>query len=187
MVSKRFVILTSSVMLLAYVGYGVVILSIGNLTASANFGDAFGAISGLLNGAGLIAAVVALLLQQNELQETRKEVQVTLEAQKRQAAEATRAADAHEQSVRATLLLANVQGRAALLAYYDSLRSADIAQMDTLERELRNLNAAEPPNRRFALEAQIRAIRENLPALNKAALKYEQALSAVLKDSGYTA
>lgn len=150
MVSKRFVILTSSVMLLAYVGYGVVILSIGNLTASANFGDAFGAISGLLNGAGLIAAVVALLLQQSELQETRKEVQVTLEAQKRQAAEATRAAD-------------------------------------SLERELRNLNASEPLNRRFALEGQIRAIRENLPALNRAAVKYEKDLSAVLKDSGYKA
>jgi hypothetical protein len=39
MVSKRFVILTSSVMLLAYVGYGVVILSIDERDLSAVLKD----------------------------------------------------------------------------------------------------------------------------------------------------
>ena len=183
-VSRRFVILASGVILLAYAGYGAAILLIGDLPRSADFGESFGAISGLLNGAGLIAAVVTLVLQHNELQETKKEVHATLEAQKQQAAEATRAADAHEQSVRATQLLANVQGLSALLEYYNSLRAADLGQMEALERELRDLPAG-PSTRRYNIGQEMHAIRESLTALNKAALKFEKGLSSVLRESGY--
>ena len=184
LVSKRFIILASTAIALVYIGYGVGVLLTGNLSASADFGESFGSISGLLNGVGLIAAVVAVLLQHNQLQETQKEVHATLEAQKKQAAEATRAADAHEQSVRATRLLANVQGLSSLMTYYNSMRGAEIARLNSLQDERREPRTTSQPNRRYEIDREISSIQKDLEAMNNAALGYEKDLAALLKASG---
>jgi hypothetical protein len=205
LVSKRNILFTSITIIVAYVAYGAGVLAIGKLPEAGSFGDSFGAISGLLNGVGLIAAVAAVYLQYNELQATKEEVQSTLELQRTQAQEATRAADAHEKSatataslaevearaaeahersVRATHLLAKVQGLSALLAYYGGLRSADLAALDELDRELRGLGPSEH-GRRHVISQQMREISKGIDAIKIAAHNYEKDLATVLSESGY--